>query len=358
MVLKEPKPTYTGKLPEVSKIVIECDLRCCSKEFATAVASNPVDVIRSRAIEQFGLRSINLYGHRILKAGKENAIHQFIIKVSTDQRAAVLKASGHADLMARDFIPKGDQATDVSVLPRFFEISKGGREQARKIACEVTGFAGLAITRRGIAIRAWSSSIAELRRVVMAQDERLCELNMSTVPKYLFDSCGWPTAITPAEVTKAIHHAIKQAPVPTRCFKMLGLTSWTVAFQEQPTIGRFAAKFNDNVFEIILTPGGQNQVPNRKKDSKSKKNDLPQSSMTESAESREQSHDQKLNDRVALLENRFASLEKRTDGLENKLQTGFDHVNDQLRQVLAAVTSRASPHDQGLSPPPKIPKIG
>jgi hypothetical protein len=58
-----------------------------------------------------------------------------------------------------------------------------------------------------------------------------------------------------------------------------------------------------------------------------------------------------------LLETRFNSLERRTDGLESKVTNGFEEVQNQLRQVLAAVTSRPPPHEMGLSPPTKLPKI-
>ena len=62
--------------------------------------------------------------------------------------------------------------------------------------------------------------------------------------------------------------------------------------------------------------------------------------------------------RITALETKMAAIERRQDGMEVKLQSGFDNIQDQLRQVLRAVQPprSASPAPTGCTPPAKIPK--
>jgi hypothetical protein len=130
--LQQPKPTYTSKLPDISEIVFECDCRLASKEFFAQVNQNPIDAFRNRLIDQFNLKSVNLYGHRVLNFAKDYTMHQFMCKIPSSQRADILKASGQMDLIARDFIPKGGEIQDTTVLPRFFDCTKTGK----RASCE------------------------------------------------------------------------------------------------------------------------------------------------------------------------------------------------------------------------------
>ena len=355
--MTEPKPTYTGKLADVCEIVLELDPRFTTKDFVSN-ATSVIEVMKTKAIDQFGSqlpKPFNLYAHRVVKIDKELSLHQAMVKIPASARSELLQKSGCGELLVRDFIPKGTEIEDVSVLPRFFDANKAGKQQALRIAEAVTGFAGVQMTRRGLAIRAWSKDIASVRKIVMAHDDRLNEINIGVVPKFSYDTTGWPASVTPDEVIRAINHALKIPPILTRTYKSLGMTTWSVAFATKPTVGRFAVKFNDAVSEIIVAPINRDSRNSLRKDTKVKGNEKPKI-VAESNEQREL-NDQ-LQERVGALEAKFGNLEIRTNNIEGKLAAGFDEVNSQLRQVLNVITSRAAPSEHtGLTPPPKSQKL-
>ena len=72
--------------------------------------------------------------------------------------------------------------------------------------------------------------------------------------------------------------------------------------------------------------------------------------------SNQEPSDQVLTDRVACLEAKFGGLERRQDQLEHRITSGFDGVQDQLRQVLQAVVPRQPQQSTGMTPPPKVAK--
>ena len=153
----------------------------------------------------------------------------------------------------RDFIPKGSCVEDITTLPRFWLAEKNGQADALKASSGVEGYAGLTLTKRGIAVRAWCSKIAAMRTAILADDDRVCSLNLATVPRVVVESTGWPPSIGPSEVVKAVYHEVKAAPIPTRCYKILGVTTWSLAFDAKPSVTRFLCQLNGASHEIILT---------------------------------------------------------------------------------------------------------
>lgn len=53
------------------------------------------------------------------------------------------------------------------------------------MASTLEGFAGLVLTKRGLAVRGWNSKVASLRRVLQAQDERINDDNIAVASFHL-----------------------------------------------------------------------------------------------------------------------------------------------------------------------------
>ena len=352
-----PKPSYQAKLQEVREIVFEVDSRLISKDLNQGFSDKPHDYFKTKIADQFSstlLPMVNLYAYRkFTPKGSETShvVHQIMCKVPADKRAHVLEKSGVGCIFVRDYIAKGDKTDDITVIPRFWEVTKQFKDESVKATGGLKGFAGLMISKRGIAARAWTSDIATLRRALLPLDDRLSELNLSVVPRVIRESTGWPSSISPQEIVRATHHALSAAPVPSRCFRSNGVTCWTLAFDKEPLQSTFVAQFNDQLYEILLTPPGfrkQSKIQNGA--GKPKKPNAPKEPEPVQAEN------EQFNDRVSMLEAKFTNLERRQDLVEQKVSNGFDQVQDQLRQILHAVNGRADKSPTGATPPPKFPK--
>ena len=225
----------------------------------------------------------------------------------------------------------------------------------------IDGFSGLVLTRRGIAVRCICAKIADLRKILLPNDDRLCGINLATVPRIIIESTGWPTSISAKEVVKATAHAVSLPPIPTRCFKILGVTTWTLAFERQPSVNRFLIDFNGSSFEILLSnpldKAVESKTSKKTKGAGKGKNKGPKEIVANDAKSAHEKEDSNSS-RISALEAKFSSMERRQDSLENKINDGFSSVNDQLRQVLNAIAPRSNQEPTGLSPPPKVMKSG
>ena len=360
-----PKATYKTQAPELKELVIEIDERLLGKEAITAICDRPLDAFKKRLHEQIptiAAKGITVYAFRIVNVQNPNhRIFQTMCKVPTDGRQLCLERSGMGDLFIRDYIPKGKEILDVSTIPRFWSCDKSGKEDALRTASNVEGFAGLVLTKRGVAVRAWCGQIASVRQTLLPNDERICKLNIGVIPRFLIESTGWPTSIGAEEVVKATNFAVKLPPIPTRCFKMLGVTTWTLAFQSKPTINKFLIDFNNASFEIILSESqvAQNDgktLKQTRKEAKGKGKGFKGISTSDS-KSFQNSQEDAQSQRISVLEAKFNTMERRQDSLESKINDGFSSVNDQLRQVLQAITPKSVQEPTGLSPPPKMPKL-
>ncbi len=359
---KREKPAYTAKLTEMSEIVLEIDIRLAHKDTISGFLEKPLEAFRTKVIDQFPAKitkNLNVYGFKHFKENpKKDQVEFFqaMCKIPTVDRIAFLERSGVGEICARDFVPKGGAVTDSTVIPRFWQCDKAGKEEAIRAASSLTGFGGLIITKRGIAVRAWVNQIGNIRSILMPHDERICELNRNIVPVVMRESTGWPSSISASEVVKATYHATSKAPVPTRCYKSLGLTTWSLGFAEAPEIQSFLAQFNEQTYEILITEPLDPSVIKAKSVKGKGKGKIQQPSQKPTNGNQQDPVDQILTDRVACLEAKFGSLERRQDQLEHRITTGFDGVQDQLRQVLQAVAPRQSQPPTGMTPPPKVAK--
>ena len=352
-----PKPEYEAKLSEVREVVLEIDTRLVTKEVANSLQEKPIDVFRSKILDQFppsAFKSSNLYGYRRFvpkMSVEDHCIHQIMCKLPLAARKSVLERSGVGIMTVRDFVPRGGSIDDVTTIPRFWSVDRQSKDDALRTTSGLDGFMGLVVTKRGIAARCTTGKIAVLRKALMPMDERIIPLNENTVPRVIVESTGWPMAISPEEVVKATHHAVKKAPIPMRCYRSFGVTSWSLAFDSLPQLLKFTAKFNDEVCEILLT---QNKQPKLKAQRTFNKQ-VPYSKTSQLPQNASPADDDTI-DRLGALESKVANMEKRQDALETRISTGFDSVSDQLRQVLNAVQQRPK-SPSGETPPPKMSKV-
>lgn len=78
-----PKPTYSATLAEVAELVLELDTRLMTKEAQQNISSKPHGAFKQRLADQLpnqGTESINLYGHRTVKASDDHQIRQIIVQ--------------------------------------------------------------------------------------------------------------------------------------------------------------------------------------------------------------------------------------------------------------------------------------
>ena len=239
-----PKPSVSLTATEVTEIVAGIDARLLSAQELDAVKTAPLDYIRSTVFAQHpALKdSLTFYALRLGKhptTEKHEPQWQCIIKAPLKQRQALLSSSGVQTVLLRDYLDKQHSHTDLSVVPKFWPPSSRDLAEIRIVTQNTAGFAGIALTRRGLAVRAWNDNIASIRRAVLPTDPRLTKENMSVVPKFPFKSSGWPPAIEPCFVVTSTLQATGVAPIPTRAFRTGGVYSWSLAFDAKPSVLRF-----------------------------------------------------------------------------------------------------------------------
>eukprot|EP00438_Fugacium_kawagutii_P012583 Skav200204 [mRNA] locus=scaffold623:512826:515837:- [translate_table: standard] len=269
--------------------------------------------------------------------------------------------TGLGDLLTRDFLEKGQDAAqrDCTILPRFWPSDHQGKEQALKLGSGAKGYAGIVLVRRGLAIRALCSDLTDIRRVILANDERITDVNRHIVPRITLETRGWPFSIDPTQVISAIKAATGLICIPCRCYKSLGVTTWTIALEKMPDKRRFCASFSGELVEILITEPLQPASLSQKtqKPSKGKGKGKNKAAPSEPPSSSSHKDVDIQSQRLTVLESKMSSVEKRQDVIENKLNDGFQKVNDQLRQLLQAINPKQASHSStGMTPPPKAAK--
>lgn len=354
------KPTYSATLPELKELVLEIDSRLATRELCIALSEKPLDAFRSKAADQYPpttFQGVKMYAYRKFTpsgADSSHVVHQVMCKLPNEKRIIAIERSGLGFITCRDFLAKGETTSDLTVIPRFWDIDKGSKDEAIRAVTGIEGFAGLIVSRRGIAARSWISKIADLRRALLSNDERISDLNIGVVPRVLFDSTGWPISISPHELIKATFHAVQLAPVPTRCHRQLGVTCWQLAFEEDPKVMKFVVKFNSQSHEILLTQPGTSVAQKQGKKQPIGKS-VPQHRASQQLANQAVTEDP-VAERVSILEAKFQTFEKRQEKVERQLETGFDSLQSQLRQVLNAVAGPREKSPSGETPPPKAQK--
>ena len=191
----------------------------------------------------------------------------------------------------------------------------------------------------------------------MTEDERICEANLGTVPKVLWNSAGWPPGVRPVDLVDCAQKATKQAPVPTRAYRDAGVHCWTLGFESPPNPEKFAVQINGAIHDIMLSPATNTPAKGKSKGNqvkpkpKEKNESKPASSEIVKVVSTTSSSDSA---RIDALERKFDVFEKK-HRLEHKIDQRYNEIADSLRQLLNSSSSRSG-EVTGETPPGKHPK--
>ena len=344
-----PAPAITLTLAAVCEIVLECDARLTTKDVFQSFYDNPLARFKVQLKAIWGHAAI--YGYRAVQEHskeRHDVIHQCLLKVQQKHRIPLLSASGTGDLVVRDFIPKGEQVQDLSIIPRFWAIDRANKADLLKAASSIAGYRGIAVTKRGLAPRFATDSLATARDLLLPQDDRICSINKAMIPKVNMDSLGWPSEILAKDIVSAVHQATKVACIPTRSFRRAGVCAWTLSFEKLPTVTKFSVQVNGKTFEVLLTPviyKAPSKGKGKGKNAKGQTNGGPEQVPPKSSVSKE-IH----NERIDRLEEQVGRLEQKHETLSEKVDHQFSQVGDQLHQILQCVQPRHREH--GDTPPP------
>lgn len=127
------------------------------------------------------------------------------------------------------------------VLQRFWQINGQDLRQAKQLGQTLgeSAFFGLALTPKGIAIRVENKCIAQARSTIMQDDIRFTDLNRATIAKFFYLAQGFSFDMSHTSIIEAIHQATKLPSIPLRSFKLAGLLTWVLGFEQQPQVCQF-----------------------------------------------------------------------------------------------------------------------
>ena len=366
IVFEMPKASYKATAPELKELVLEFDERLINKGFIESLTHKPLETFRRKfadLVPSAASKNINTYSFRVVQVqNPQHRIFQAMCKVPANQRISCLERSGTTEMFIRDFIPRGEEISDITTIPRFWTCDRLSREDALRTAMTITGFTGLVLTRRGIAVRCICGKIAEMRKVLLPNDDRICGLNIAVIPRVVIDSTGVACFDISAWSSKSHEPCCQPTSHPNEVFSRLWV--WL--------LGPLHLRSSHRPTDFLLTsmdlrsksccqiPLIKLLNPNQQKRERDLRKGLGRLPKGEKGifPGRSLKRTMRNSQRITALEAKFTTLEKRQDGLENRINDGFSSVNDQLRQVLNVIAPRGQNDPTGLSPPPKISKTG
>ena len=354
---KLPDPKVQLTATEVAELVMDADSRLIGPQLSEQAQQQQIHFLK----HQFGLihpdcvDKINMYAFRIGKhptSGKDDKNFQCIIKLPVSSRKDVLRSSGTANFLFRDYLTAADAFEDNTVLPRFWEPKASAVHEVLIMTKGINGFAGLCLTRRGLAARAWTSHVAEMRKAILSGDPRITAENISVIPKITYQTTGWPASTEPRDVITATLKATGLPPLPSRAFRSNGVCGWTLAFQKRPAIAKFSVEVNGKLHEILLVEdvGPAPTRPPARQGAKRTADSSKLGTRPEPAPPSQFSPDAARLDR---LEEKFNVLEGRQSRMETKFDSRFDDISSSLRQLLQAANAPRERSPSGETPAPK-----
>ena len=363
---KLQNPAHAFKSEAVAEIVLEMDSRLVPKEEFEAAKTGASVVFKRILQEQIPsiAAKATLYGFRSNKhpsAGKDDIQVQCVMKVPASDRKEALQISGLCSLLARDFLDKGSASSDTSILPKFWPPTCRDQRELLIASNNVPGKAGLALTRRGLALRVWSDQIGKAREAFIPEDNRIIKINADVIPRFTFEASGWPSGLEPQDVIHSTHKATGVAPVPTRTYRSAGVHTWVLAFQEKPKTEKFIVQINTAMYEVLLKEApvqswgkgsgkGKSQV--KKNDALPSGTPAPQVTMFHTDKQRLDQLEAKFDK----LGSQVNQMEERQGIFERKIDSRFSDISDSLRQLLQQSHPRPR-ENTGDTPPPKQPKV-
>ena len=350
-----------------AELVIECHSKILPPGTRQGFAEKPLEAFQ-RLITGAGIsmQEVTIYAFRQIKL-QEAPVFQAMIKAPEQARLSLLRWSGSVEAFIRQFV-QHDQELDHSILPRYWQISADELRMAKQLGETLEGsFMGIALTGKGLAIRAANNDLKKARAAILHSDSRFNESNGHVICRKIWIAQGFPFAISHDAVIQAILSGTSKAAIPLRSYKNAGMVSWVLGFQDDPLVQSFTIKISDCVHEVLLTPQSQMSQPKGKS-----KTSLPRQGKQgkvqntwANAASVQQSNpaiNTQINSsenerRIGELEKKMTSLESKHVQLSDKVDGRFDEVSDQLRLILGAVAPNIAKTKvqapTGESPPSK-----
>lgn len=361
--LKDPACEFT--ITSVSELVLELDSRLCSKQEFDQAKASPIAFFRDFLLAQApALKdSLTVYGFRHNRhpaSTRADDQIQIIAKVPTSTRPTLMQQSGHDGVLIRDYLERGAMSSDITVVPKFWEINVRMLREIQITIAQVVGVAGITMTRRGLAVRAWARNVADVRRLLLPADPRLTDSNIAVVPKHMYEASGWPTGAAAADVVEAVNKAVGLPPVPTRQYRQAGVHVWQLGFAAEPKVDTFTVKVNSDVFQILLSPSvagekghGKGKAPRKKGSRSSPKDDKTTTPSVPVPTAAESKRIEVLEARFDSLQSQVSSIETKQSSLEGKIDERFVEISSTLRQLVQLSQGGRSHEPTGETPPAK-----
>lgn len=365
--IEEPTNVIQIHSTQFIEIVLEIPSKIVNAPTRAVLGEKPLEHFqKALGGANFSMQEVSIYAFRKIKAKDHEEIFQTLAKVPKTVRDTALQFSGVTELFTRQFV-EDPKDIDHSILPRYFDLSSEGIRMARQLGETIAdgGYRGLALTSKGVAIRADNKHLESARLTLLQSDTRFNEQNRKVICRYFWQAQGFPFAISHQSIIEAVGQATSIFPVPLRSFKLSGMITWILAFEENPQKTLFQIKFDEKICEIILTPqdasnkqgkGSKMMRPNKGTQQKGKGQQwhIPANVSPNAASFQTTSGNKRLDD----LESKVAKLEQQQGALADKVDSRFDQVAAQLQQVLQAVApappkGRSSDGQTGMTPPPK-----
>ena len=371
------QPLATAPTTKFAELVLEVHETLVNASVVQNIHDQPLEFFRKHVSTlPVAMKELSIYSYRKVKGKDGISIHQVLMKAPEDNRKGLLALSGRSEVFVRQFLQR-DEETDHSLLPKYWTITSQDLKQVIQLGNALDkAFAGVALTTKGLAIRAMNASLAEARSAILQEDVRFTGRNRHVVTRYFFLAQGYPFGVTHEAIIESMYEAIKMEVAPLRSFKLAGMITWIVGFGAPPTKLQFVIGFGADTFEILLTKqeDQKGQVRNNKKrDNGAPKKDFGKNNGMQSAARQPANSppivttsmgtkDIDTEHRLSALEGKVSGLETSHKTLASKVDNRFDDISSQLQKVLQAVTQGPSNNgrarDQngptGETPPPKI----
>ena len=354
-----PEPVVKLTTPAICELVLGIDCRLVSRQDFERIKDNPVSAFKAMLaeVDEPTAEQAVLYGFRQIRypgGNQPDQMLQMIAKIPFAQRSKILEASGSGSLLTRDFLEKGKGSSDTTVLPRFW-LPSTSEHQNMKIAVKgVQGFAGVVMTKRGLAPRIWIAHISAARSLLLSADSRLTKDNIHVVPRHTIELAGWPAATAAEHVVSSTLQALKLAVIPLRTFRVGGVHVWVVTTDSKPSQSSFSAQINAEISEILVQEVANPHPPRAGKGTqKGKQKSKPQAPATWTLAASPPPSAKSDDQRIDRLEQRFEKLEAKQQSFEAKVDTRFGDIQDSLRQLLAHAVQRPR-EPTGETPPSKL----
>lgn len=362
----EPPNVISVDASQYCEMIIELHSTLMSQATHVAMTEHPLEAMK-RIVAAVGvsMNDVAVYSYKKFPFHDEKMTHQAILKLPAANLITMLNISGKSELFTRQFITDDTKLTH-SIVPRFWPITQEDLRRAVQLGLSLEdGFRGIALSKRGLAIRVDDKAIARARNTILQGDSRFCSLNVDVVVKVLFIAQGFPFAMSTEAIVTATKQATGLPPVPVRSFRISGLLSWVLGFAVSPSTLQFAIKVDGIVHEILLSvqenskPAKQvrRQIKNKKNQGGDSTSSQPKHTMTHPFPQPAVANQDDA--RITLLESKVASLEVNQSKLSERMDNRFDQMANQLQQVLAAVSPPSSGHGRqreghsGETPPSK-----